>query len=383
MSSFSVSDFVENGELDDLTLKVEFMLQQLKIVSKFVNKFHERVNNGDFDGTQHGMSLLDTKCQLLLMYCARLCLYINMRSNGESVANHELLNQMAIATWILDKFRTIQKQCQYSIDKLVQHSKNAISKNVSSSSKMNDKLLHRPNLLSLRLPNTEDMNADENEESNKTPDMMMDKHSNQLSKKQKRVVLRMKKSMRNTELFQSIQESMTNRPTEERFFITNVEKFSSNRNIPSSKTKLRDYEIIEEDTFKRVVQSRFEMKKDLARKRLREASIGNNLDTFVGNLDKDFRKANRLADFEGGAKYHQSIAKYNKKRLKGGRYIKGSWKRRERILWKHSMKGKRVLSRKKWRKSHPLKKNPAKSARMVGHRFKKSRKVRRLLKKLR
>ena len=70
---------ISDEELNELTCKVEFMLTQLDGVESFVNKLHKRVDNGDFDDTKHGMSLLDVKFHLLLMYCTRLCLYISMR----------------------------------------------------------------------------------------------------------------------------------------------------------------------------------------------------------------------------------------------------------------------------------------------------------------
>eukprot|EP00483_Globobulimina_turgida_P001632 UN01634 len=116
---------ISDEELNELTCKVEFMLSQLKKVESFINKLHEMIDDGTFDNTKHGMSLLDVKFHLLIMYCSKLCLYISMRARGESVANHELLNQLAICGWILDKLRSIQKQCQYSIDKLLDHSKKA------------------------------------------------------------------------------------------------------------------------------------------------------------------------------------------------------------------------------------------------------------------
>lgn len=70
---------ISDVELNELISKVEFMLTQLKTVEIFVNKLHEMVDKGTFDNTKHGMSLLDIKFHLLIMYCSRLCVYISMR----------------------------------------------------------------------------------------------------------------------------------------------------------------------------------------------------------------------------------------------------------------------------------------------------------------
>ena len=70
---------ITDDELDELTVKVEFMLTQLNKVDSFVNKLHEMVDEGTFDNTKQGMSLLDIKFHLLIMYCSKLCVYIAMR----------------------------------------------------------------------------------------------------------------------------------------------------------------------------------------------------------------------------------------------------------------------------------------------------------------
>lgn len=72
-------------------------------------------------------------------------------------------------------------------------------------------------------------------------------------------------------------------------------------------------------------------------------------------------------------------------------YIKGSKKRIKMIKWMHTDKGKRALARRLFRKSHPLKTNPAKIRKLHGKQKKKmqrklgiktpSRKIRKLLRK--
>eukprot|EP01084_Bolivina_argentea_P301387 519949_1 len=373
---------ISDDRLNELTCKVEFMLVQLKNVESFVNQLQKLVDNKTFENTKNGMSLLDVKFHLLIMYCSKLCVYISMRAKGESVANHELLNQLAICSWILDKLRSIQKQCQYSIDKLLNHSKNL---NV-----IHDELSHKPDLDSLcPLKNEIDkINKIDNKINNneniydvyrppKLNPILMDTPQNILSKKQERMVKQLNKKVKNSEIYKTVKESMTNLPIEENFY------FENNKNMSLSKSRIKEMDNYEENNYVRLKQTRNEFKKSQSRKRYKESSIGDNLDSFINNLDQSYVNAQTLGDFKAGGKFKDTIGKNKKKHLKGGKYIKGSWQKRRRILFKRTKKGQKIESRKKWRKTHPFKTNPAKAARMKQHTFKRSSKVKKLLKKIR
>jgi len=445
---------ISDAELTELTHKVEFMLTQLNNVESFLQKLHKMVDDGTMgDSSKHGMSLLDVKYQMLIMYCSKLCMYIAMRANGQNVANHELLDQLAICCWMLDRLRTIQKQCQYSIDKLLDHAKRSSSSSSSShnhhhnqmqiegddddddddddtandddevavsSSHVHDDLSHRPDLDSLRPPNVAmgddtaaaideakistsidavtSVNRDGIYRPLKLNPKLMDTPQNKLTKKEERQRQLLKKRVKNHDIYQSIRENMTNLPAEQKFHLQNMDKFGfdtrgggggdgggdGKQPHKKSKTRMQDIEHFEEDNFRRTKQSKEQVKKQQSRRRWIEASVGENLDTFVTNLDKSYVEAQKLRDFESGAKFNETIGKVMRtnKKLKGGKYIKGSWRRREKILAKQTKKGKTQEARKKWRKTHPLRANPAKAARMKGHKFKKSTKVRKLLKRI-
>jgi len=378
------------------------MLTQLHKVETFVNKLHQMVDEGTFDHTKHGMSLLDVKFHLLLAYCSKLCVYISMRAKGENVAHHELMNQLAICCWILDKLRSIQKQCQYSIDKLLDHAKKSVNTDSNNNNKeqaINDELSHKPDLDSLRPPDDNDavplssMDIDAERERNddgiyrplKLNPHLMDTAQSQLTKQQERQRQELRKRVKNHDIYKSIREDITNLPTEEKFYLENIDRFADEKHRENkSKSRLKDMENYEEENFTRLKQTHGVFKKMQSMKRYKEASIGDNLDAFVSNLDKSYRQAQKLGDYEAGGNFNETIGKIMKKdrKLKGGQYIKGSWRKREKILFKKSKQGQKVESRKRWRKEHPLKTNPAKAARMKVHNFKKSGKVRKLLKKI-
>ena len=262
--------------------------------------------------------------------------------------------------------------------------------NKDQENKINDELSHKPDLDAMRPPNSIETNAisqDISHETKVTADgiyrplklnpKLMDTPKNILSKRQERMVQQFKKKVKNHDIYQSVRESMTDKPNEERFYLENVDKFGKSKKRP------QDMQNYEEDNFVRLKQTRAVMKKALQMKRYKESSIGDNLNSFVDNLDKSYVDAQRLGDFEAGGKFEDTIGKNTKKKLKGGKYIKGPWQKRQKILFKQSKKGQKVESRKKWRKSHPFKVNPAKAARMKQHRFKRSSKVKKLLNKIR
>ena len=330
------------------------------------------------------------------------------------MANHELLNQLAITSWILDKLRSIQKQCQYSIDKLLDHAKRARPAAASADGSnaaalkfthdfkaakpvaINDELSHKPNLDALRPPDgVEDeenpMNLYHKPERNedgiyrplKLNPKLMDTPNNILTKREERKVAQFRKRVKNSDIYQSVKESMTNLPAEERFFLENTERFASDKHAENrSKSRMQDMRNVEEDRMMRLTGSIRESKAESKRRRYQETRVGEDLDKFVDNLSNTFRDAKKLGDYQAGGRYHETIGKGQKKELKGGRYIAGHWRRRERILFNKTKKGRKVQSRKRWRKEHPLKRNPARGARMQLNKYKKRTVIRRLLKKL-
>ena len=272
---------IKESELEELVTKAEFMIQQLQKSNDFCEKLTKRVTNGDFDGTQNGMSLLEVKFHLMAMYNARLSMYMSMRARGDSVANHQLLNELAIICWISDKLRNIQKQCQYSIDKLLDHAKTINLKQKQNQAltqtqtqyqrQTTDNLTHKPDLSQLRpptmngssnnsiqlnLPLTSEMNKSSNRDRDgvyrppKINPVLMDNPDNNrlLSKQESRQLDTMKRRMKKSDYYQAMRDEYTTLPQEQHFHM-------------QSKTKKVDAQIdeYEENTFKRTPQSRVKL----------------------------------------------------------------------------------------------------------------------------
>merc|ERR1712228_1092686 len=181
----------------------------------------------------------------------------------------------------------------YSVDKLLDHAKKANNQNNKNEvNNINDELSHKPDLDSMRPPNTNtwanEISQDIEHETKVTADgiyrplklnpKLMDTPKNILSKKQERMVQAFKKKVKNHDIYQSVRESMSNKPNEERFYLEHIDKFSK------SKKRTQDMQEYEEDNYVRLKQTRSVMKKALSKKRYKESSIGDNLNSFVDNL---------------------------------------------------------------------------------------------------
>ncbi|ETO22206.1 neuroguidin [Reticulomyxa filosa] len=373
------------SERKQLELELEFVMKQLGNVKKVVSAFEEKINNSGYDGTEYGMSLLDVKSHLLLMYCTRLLLYIAKRMRGESVSGHELLNQMCILSWISDKVRNIQKQCQYSIDKLLQHVKHSQSNSNPESSKITvDDLSHRPDIADLRPLDQDEANKEKSDSSKYQPlklnptEMGMDDPATKLTKKQQRLLEKHKREVRRGDIHQYLRSELTNLPEEEHFHMNlragkkekELEEFEESMMTRTKQSKgLREFRIFKGGSFFFFFLINCQLQKQKKERRIQQ-SHGENIDAFVSNMTTELEKNTKLARFSsGGPSFANTIGVFHKNKplsnfAKLG--VKGPWYMRKKLAWKMSKKGQQALSRRKWKKSHPLPFNPSKLVRMHG-----------------
>lgn len=343
------------------------------------------------------------------------------------MANHELLNQLATTSWVLDKLRSIQKQCQYSIDKLLDHAKRAtvsssssgiINDSKSKSVAINDELSHKPNLDALRPPESQNLidgdDANDEEEEHqakgneenpldlyhkpernedgiyrplKLNPKLMDTPQNMLSKRQERMVEQFKKRVKNSDIYQSVRESMTDLPTEEKIWLKDTSKFASEKHSENrSKSKEQDMINFEEDNYRRLKQSDRANARAVKVTKMRERFCGGeDLDKFVSKLHHQFKDARRLGDYQAGGKFNETVGhkKVHKNKPRGGIAIKGvHWRQRNKILFSMTKKGKQVARRRRWRKDHPMRTNPAVIAKWRKKKAKGRATVKKLLKKI-
>jgi U3 small nucleolar RNA-associated protein 3 len=70
-------------------------------------------------GTSEGLSYLETKHTLLLMYCVHSLFYVMLKLEGRPVKNHPVMTRLVETKAFLEKLRPIDKRLKPQIEKLL------------------------------------------------------------------------------------------------------------------------------------------------------------------------------------------------------------------------------------------------------------------------
>eukprot|EP01122_Echinamoeba_exundans_P008775 TRINITY_DN297_c0_g1_i2.p1 TRINITY_DN297_c0_g1~~TRINITY_DN297_c0_g1_i2.p1 ORF type:complete len:717 (+),score=267.21 TRINITY_DN297_c0_g1_i2:346-2496(+) len=91
--------------------------------------------------TSQGLSYLEVKYHLLLSYCINISFYLLLKSEGRSVKNHPVIEQLVRTRVLLEKMRPLDQRLKYQIDKLLK-----MATLGEANVEMDPKLKHKPNL---------------------------------------------------------------------------------------------------------------------------------------------------------------------------------------------------------------------------------------------
>ena len=69
--------------------------------------------------TSAGLSYLEAKTQLMLSYCSNIIVYLMLKADGRSVADHPVMRKLLECRLLIDKLRPIDGKLKYQIDKLL------------------------------------------------------------------------------------------------------------------------------------------------------------------------------------------------------------------------------------------------------------------------
>ncbi|XP_061444668.1 neuroguidin [Rhineura floridana] len=132
-------DLVERVEADlpaalDLLKSLQ---EQVVAVTRHVQSLAQKVRAGAYP-TEKGLSFLEVKDQLLLLYLQDLSHLILEKTSGRSMANHPALLRLVETRTVLEKMRPIDQKLKYQVDKLVKAS-------VTGALGENDPLRFKPN----------------------------------------------------------------------------------------------------------------------------------------------------------------------------------------------------------------------------------------------
>ncbi|KAM6453077.1 neuroguidin [Liasis olivaceus] len=110
-------DVVEADLPAALTL-FKSLQEQVVAVTHHVQHLVQKVRAGDYP-TEKGLSFLEVKDHLLLLYLQDLSQLMLEKTSGHSVANHPALLRLVETRTVLEKMRPIEQKLKYQMDKLV------------------------------------------------------------------------------------------------------------------------------------------------------------------------------------------------------------------------------------------------------------------------
>ncbi|XP_062992519.1 neuroguidin [Elgaria multicarinata webbii] len=119
-----------------LTL-LKSLQDQVVVVTHHVQCLAQKVRAGAYP-TEKGLSFLEVKDQLLLLYLQDLSHLILEKTSGRSVAEHPALLRLVETRTVLEKMRPIDQKLKYQVDKLVKAA-------VTGALGENDPLRFKPN----------------------------------------------------------------------------------------------------------------------------------------------------------------------------------------------------------------------------------------------
>merc|ERR1719183_1729139 len=141
--SSNAPSFVE-GDLPALEQALDKTLTAIGETGKAVDALRAVADTDDeLSQTAQGISLLDLKYHLTLMYNSRLVYYCQLRCAGQDVTNHPVLTQLVHIRTVLEKIRPVEKKMRYTINKLLRTAKLGVSQ-LAATGKA-DPLSYRPN----------------------------------------------------------------------------------------------------------------------------------------------------------------------------------------------------------------------------------------------
>jgi hypothetical protein len=118
--------------------------------------------------TSQGLSYLEVKYHLLLSYCINISFYLLLKSEGRSVKNHPVIEQLVRTRVTLEKMRPLDQRLKYQIDKLLK-----MATLGEANVEMDPKLKHKPNLRAFAAvgagSDDEDENGDAGADSDEAP----------------------------------------------------------------------------------------------------------------------------------------------------------------------------------------------------------------------
>lgn len=216
----SVEDIVSR-DLSAATTLIGTLHQQVTAVTTHVQSLIQKIRNGMYP-TEKGLSFLELKDQLLVMYMQDLTYLTMEKIHGRSLKDNPAIMRLVEMRTVLEKMRPVDQKLKYQIDKLMRAA-------VTGSLGENDPLRFKPNpqnlMSKLEESDQEESGSDENEggESKKShskvkkyvPPRLAPVHYDDTEvERERRILERAKKRALSSSVIRELKEQYTDAPEE-------------------------------------------------------------------------------------------------------------------------------------------------------------------------
>ncbi|XP_040210393.1 neuroguidin [Rana temporaria] len=216
----SVEDIVSR-DLSAATTLIGTLHQQVTAVTTHVQSLIQKIRNGMYP-TEKGLSFLELKDQLLVMYMQDLTYLTMEKIHGRSLKENPAIMRLVEMRTVLEKMRPVDQKLKYQIDKLMRAA-------VTGSLSENDPLRFKPNpqnlMSKLEESDQEELGSDENEggESKKShskvkkyvPPRLAPVHYDDTEvERERRILERAKKRALSSSVIRELKEQYTDAPEE-------------------------------------------------------------------------------------------------------------------------------------------------------------------------
>ncbi|XP_077325357.1 neuroguidin isoform X2 [Lithobates pipiens] len=150
---------IVSRDLSAATTLIGTLHQQVTAVTTHVQSLIQKIRNGMYP-TEKGLSFLELKDQLLVMYMQDLTYLTMEKIHGRSLKDNPAIMRLVEMRTVLEKMRPVDQKLKYQIDKLMRAA-------VTGSLSENDPLRFKPNpqnlMSKLEESDQEESGSDENE----------------------------------------------------------------------------------------------------------------------------------------------------------------------------------------------------------------------------
>lgn len=127
--SESESEMSDEEDQTNEELEVELIKElktKLDVVQKQLEPLITKVRESGFS-THEGLTYLETKYQLLLSYCMNIIFFLTLKSSGQSVEDHPVIEYLVEQRKLLEKVKPIDDRMKNQIDRLISLANSASS----------------------------------------------------------------------------------------------------------------------------------------------------------------------------------------------------------------------------------------------------------------